>query len=178
VLGEHANEITKLTFSPNGRYLASIGNDDVVKVWDGATLDKPQPNPRLFAGLCGGITDLIAFSPDSTRLAITTDDDTATIHDLGDDDRAVRLSSRGYRPLALAFSPDGRWVASGGVDCTVRLWDAQTGTLRHTLRSHIDQITRLSFLHRPDGVWLISGSRDGTVKFWDLASIEKQLAPP
>jgi WD40 repeat protein/serine/threonine protein kinase len=174
-LGQHANEITKLAFSPNGNYLASIGNDDVVKVWDGTQLDRPQPHPRLFHGACNGFTDSIAFSPDSNRLVVADDDDSAIIHDLGMADRSVKLSKKGHRPLAMAFSPDGRWVATGGVDCAVRLWDAQTGTLKHTLRSHIDQVTRLSFLKRPEGVWLASGSRDGTVKLWDLQTIEERL---
>jgi WD40 repeat protein len=48
------------------------------------------------------------------------------------------------------------------------LWDATTGKLRDTMRSHVDQVTRLRFLQRPEGAWLISGSRDGTVKFWAI----------
>src|SRR6185436_1194330 len=111
----------------------------------------------------------IAFSPNGSHLAMVTDDDTATIHDLAGDDRSVRLVSRGHRPLALAFSPDGRWVASGGKDCAVKVWDAQTGKLLQTFKSHIDQITRLVFVQSPEGLWLASGSRDSTVKLWDLA---------
>ncbi len=178
VLGEHANEVTHLTFSSTGRYLASIGNDDLVKLWDGRDLDNPQPDPRVFAGLSGGMTDLLAFSPDESRLAIVADDDSAIIHDLDGDDRAVRLSSPGHRPLALAFSPDGRWVASGGVDCTVRLWDARSGALRHTLRSHTNLIARLRFARLPSGTLLVSASRDGTVKLWDMNAIEERLTSP
>jgi WD40 repeat protein len=177
-LGGHENEITKLVLSPNGRHLASIGNDDVVKLWDGTRLDQPQANPRQFDGLCGGFTDLLAFSPDSQRLAIVTSDDVVKIHHLVQPERALELRAEGHRPLALAFSPDGRWISSGGVDCTVRVWDAQNGGLKDTLRSHIDQVTRLRFLQRPEGVWLISGSRDGSVKFWDMALLEKQSTFP
>jgi WD40 repeat protein len=115
---------------------------------------------------------LIAFSPDGSRLAVITGDDTATIHPIGAADGAVRLVSRGHRPLALAFSPDGRWVASGGKDCAVKVWDAETGKLLQTFKSHIDKVTRLIFFQRPEGLSLASGSRDGTVKLWDLAPIK------
>ena len=174
VVGEHADEITKLAFSPDpdGRYLASIGGDDIVQLWDATRLDKAQEPLRRFEGQCDDKADSIAFSPDGSRLAVTSDDDTATIHDIGGPDTAVRLVSRGHRPLALAFSPDGRWVASGGKDCAVKVWDAQTGKLLQTFKSHSDQVTRLIFFQRPEGLWLASGSRDGTVKLWDLAPIK------
>ncbi|HMO64360.1 MAG TPA: hypothetical protein PKE47_03895 [Verrucomicrobiota bacterium] len=172
-LGGHENEITKLVLSPDGRYLASIGNDDVVKLWDGTRLDQPQAGPRQFPGLCGGFTDLLAFSPDSRRLAIVASDDLARIHRLDEPAEPLDLLAPGHRPLALAFSPDGRWIASGGVDCTIRVWDAVTGRQRDTLRSHVEQVTRLRFLSRPEGAWLVSGSRDGTVKFWDLSGVQE-----
>jgi WD40 repeat protein/serine/threonine protein kinase len=175
VAGEHAKEITALVFSPDGRYLASIGNDDVVKVWDARNLGEPQPNPRGFPGISVGFTDSLAFSATENRLAVVTDDDSVVVHDLEGGDRALRLSHPGHRPLALAFSPDGRWVASGGMDSTVRLWDARSGALRRTLRSHIDLIVRLRFSRLPEGTRLISASRDGTVKIWDMRSIEKQI---
>jgi WD40 repeat protein len=175
VVGEHADEIAKLAFSPDpdGRFLASIGNDDIVMLWDATRLDKAQDPLRRFAGQCEDYAaDLIAFSPDGSRLAVTSDGDTATIHDISGDDRAVRLVSRGHRPVALAFSPDGRWVASGGKDCAIKVWDAQTGKLLQTFKSHLDKVTRLIFFQRPEGLSLASGSRDGTVKLWDLAPIK------
>jgi WD40 repeat protein len=168
-LGEHSKEISKVCLSPNGRYLATMGNDDVVKIWDGTRLNQPQSSSRHFSGMCAGISDLLSFSPDGGRVVIVTNDSTAVIHDLDGADRALPLVSQNHRPLALAFSPDGRWVASGGVDCTVRLWDARNGSMLRILRSHTDVVTRLRFLRRPEALWLISGSRDGTVKFWDEA---------
>jgi eukaryotic-like serine/threonine-protein kinase len=172
VVGEHASDITKLAFSSDGRYLASIGADDVVKLWDATRLDQPQEPLRQFEGQCDELADLIAFSPDGSRLAVTSDDHTAIIHDTDGHDRAVPLISRGHRPLALAFSPDGQWLASGGKDCAVKIWGAQTGQLLQTFKSHINKITRLVFFQRPDGLWLASGSRDGTVKLWHPAPVK------
>jgi WD40 repeat protein len=65
---------------------------------------------------------------------------------------------------ALAFSPDGKVLASGGRDFSVRLWDADTGIARGELR-HDDVIRSLAFLN-PNT--LISGERDGNILFWDL----------
>ena len=172
VLGEHTADITKLAFSSDGRYLASVGMDDVVQVWDAARLEVGQVPLRRFAVRCDDYAaDLAAFSPDGSRLAVASDDDTATIHDVVGDDNAVRLVCHGHRPLALAFTPDGRWVASGGKDCTVKVWDSRTGKQLETLRSHGDQVTRLICFQSAERVWLVSGSRDGTVKLWDLARL-------
>jgi WD40 repeat protein/serine/threonine protein kinase len=173
VLGEHAADITKLAFSPDGRYLASVGMDDFVQVWDAARLEVAQEPLRRFAVRCDDYAaDLAAFSSEGSRLAVTSDNDTATIHDVDGDDRAVQLIALGHRPLALAFSPDGRWVASGGKDCTVKVWDSRTGKQLETFRSHSDQVTRLICFQSAESVWLTSASRDGTVKFWDLAPLK------
>jgi WD40 repeat protein len=175
--GTHNSEVTKVVFSTDSRYLASMGHDDTVKLWDASRLGQAQ-DPRTFQAQCGGYADSIAFSPDSSRLAITTDDDTAKIHDLTATDRSIRCFQRGHRPLAVAFSPDGRWLASGGVDCAVKVWDAQTGKLLHTFKSHLGMVVRLKFLQRPEGLRLVSGSSDSTVKIWDLSPLEKQLTRP
>jgi WD40 repeat protein len=80
------------------------------------------------------------------------------------------LSLRGDRSFvwALALSPDGSRLASGGFDDTVKLWDVATGQERAALRGHTDQVGAVAFA--PDGRLLASGSHDGTVKLWDAAT--------
>jgi WD40 repeat protein len=88
--------------------------------------------------------------------------DTATGKDL--------FPFRGHlAPLhAVAISPDGRTLASGGADQVVKLWHLPAGQVRHSLAAHAGAVCGLAF--SPDGKRLASASRDGTVVLWDAGS--------
>ncbi|KAL7917745.1 hypothetical protein ACQKWADRAFT_317118 [Trichoderma austrokoningii] len=70
--------------------------------------------------------------------------------------------------LAIAFSPDGKTLASASNDKTVRLWDAATGAPQQTLEGHSDEVWAIAF--SPDGKTLASASIDRTVRLWDAAT--------
>ncbi|KAK3619916.1 hypothetical protein LTR22_025802 [Elasticomyces elasticus] len=72
---------------------------------------------------------------------------------------------------AVAFSPDGKTVASGSRDKTVGLWDAATGEEMQKLEGHDDWVNAVAF--SPDGKTVASGSSDETVRLWDAATGEE-----
>jgi serine/threonine protein kinase len=73
---------------------------------------------------------------------------------------------------SVAYSPDGKRLASASADRTVKVWDATSGQLALTLKEHTDPVFggALSVAFSPDGQRLASASQDGTVKVWDATS--------
>src|SRR4051812_33179298 len=69
---------------------------------------------------------------------------------------------------AVAFSPNGRTLASGGDDALLRVADVATGKERHQMRGHLGRIAAVAF--SPDGKVLASGGRDSTVCLWNPAT--------
>jgi WD40 repeat protein/serine/threonine protein kinase len=75
--------------------------------------------------------------------------------------------------LSLALSPDGRRIASGSQDGTVKVWDAKTGKELPAIPAHAEQARSVAF--SPDGQFLASGSWDKTVKLWDAQTGRNRL---
>jgi WD40 repeat protein len=155
-----------VAFSPDGRYLVRAkGSSGVVEVWDAqerkhvATLGTHK---REIRGL--------AFSPDHKHLVSASDDGKVKVWDATrldkNQDARHTLSARVPGPsLNVAFSRDG-WLATGGEENTVQIWNVETGEeLRPPLRGHNGEVYALAV--SPDGRWLASGGEDSEVKVWD-----------
>jgi len=84
----------------------------------------------------------------------------------------IRGAHRWWGIQSAAVSPDGRLIASGGMDSPVRIWDLATGAELKILRGHTDEVCSLAF--SPDSKRIVSGSMDKTIRVWNVAS-EKEL---
>jgi WD40 repeat protein len=151
-------------FSLDGNLLASGGQDGVIKIWDvasGACLNTFQAHE-------GAIWSL-AFSAD--RVLVSSSEvmnEDIKFWNITTGTCEKRLS--GHSSIwSIAFSPDGKTLASGGQDTTIKIWDVVTGVCLTTLAGHAGPVRSVAF--RSDRV-LVSGSKDETIRLWDLSTEE------
>ena len=172
--------ITSVLISPDGRFLAAQLTDwqnknFQIQLWDTAT-------GKLSHTLTGHTHWIksIAFSADSKTLVSGDRHETIRLWNPATGKLKATLNwRRGISTHALAFSPNGRFIASAHF-YGVKLWDntikpkQQTddaiGDYQHTLEidEHKDYVSKLVF--SPDGKTLLTGSKDGTIQAWDTAT--------
>ncbi|MGC4123208.1 MAG: protein kinase [Myxococcales bacterium] len=160
-LAGHTDAVNDLAFTPDGKRLVTSGYDRVIRVWDVAS----HRTVALLEGHGAGVFGL-AMSPDGKKVASCAADLTMKTWDL-DSGKEQLSAPLGERPYALAWSPDGALIASGGVQGVARLRDARTGAVVAELAGHEGPITRLRF--SPDGALLATSGVDGKVRLWDVA---------
>ncbi|MFF3713969.1 nSTAND1 domain-containing NTPase [Streptomyces phaeochromogenes] len=168
--------VVRVAFSPDGHTLATGDLDGRVFLWDTGT-GRLRNKLRAYDGLF----DAMAFSRDGRTLA-TSYDGTVRIWDTGTGRhrKSLRLRAEGAGAeaavpvLSVAFSWDGRTLATGGDDGTVRTWDTGTGRHRKSLRLRAEgagaeaAVPVLSVAFSWDGRTLATGGDDGTVRTWDV----------
>jgi WD40 repeat protein/serine/threonine protein kinase len=160
----HSAEIRVMTVSRDRSRWATGSSDQTVRIWDARTL-------RLRVVLKGH-TDWInsvAFSPDGSLVAtasnaqLTTADPTVRVWDTESGRERYTLEIP-EGALQVAFSPDGRLLASANKDGTVRIWSAENGRPKTVLYGHTGPVKTVEF--SPDGSRLVSAGVDSTARVW------------
>ena len=159
----HSNVVHSVAYAPNGRTLASSGEDGATKLWDVATRRELRTLKRSTEGV-----NTVAFSPDGATLATAGRDGLVVLWDTATGRELHTLKGHSAAVNSVAFSADGRTLASGSADHTVKLWNVASGSEARTLSTHRDAVTALAF--SADGTTLASGSVDKTIKLWDAAA--------
>lgn len=159
---DHIDQVHRVVFSPNGKLLASSGFDSRLRLWDAGT-------GHHIATLRGG-GYAAAFSPNGKLLANAYGGDgiTGTIGLWDPHTGELRYVLGPYHGLlnCVAFSPDGKTLASGSQDSEIILWDIPTAQRRLSLTTqHTGAVYSVAF--SPDGKTLASGSQDQTLRLWD-----------
>jgi WD40 repeat protein len=137
--------VLSCAFAPDGRRIVAQSNYSTFKVWDAET----GQEVATLEGIPGMTWDVESLSAMSL-----------------DEFWAMQL-------YGCAYSPDGRFIVTGGREYAVTVWDAETGQVVATLEGHTDRIRACAYT--PDGQYVVSASEDGTLKVWYAATGEGRV---
>ncbi|MDM8542666.1 hypothetical protein QUF90_16450 [Desulfococcaceae bacterium HSG9] len=169
-MASHSGSVRSVSFSLDGKYLATGSSDNTARLWDLATGESVTE----FRGHSGDVTS-VSFSPDGKYLATGSGDWTARLWDAATGKSVTKFRGHSGLVYSVSFSPDGKYLATGSDDDTARLWDLATGESVTEFRGHSGPVNSVSF--SPDGKYLATGagsidSGDDTARLWDLATGE------
>ncbi|MDZ8261280.1 AAA-like domain-containing protein [Nostoc sp. ChiQUE01b] len=186
----HEKPVVAVAFSPKGNWLATGSKDGKVRLWDKLNPDKPA---IVLLGNVGEVKT-VAISPDGKWLAAIGKNTKIQLWNLTAPNFATKsliLEGHGNTknqripdPInALSFSPDSKWLATGGGDTSIRLWDltTQVPAARYILQGHNTPIGHIVF--SPSGRWLATGEADNlgadsiNVRLWNMTAISSSATP-
>ena len=165
----HETKVYSAAFSPDGKQLATLGADGTTIIWAANTGQELLRLPGTTKPNDLYTEQRIAYSPDGKLLA-ACDSNQLKIYDPASGELLMALLGHEGDVLSLPFSFDGKYIATGGGDTTVRIWDATSGDLVRVLKGHAAEVGGVAF--SPDGKLLLTSSEDGMLIIWDVKTGE------
>ena len=175
----NVSAVVSVAFSPDGKYFLTTGISDIgtgpqavvgspTKLWEVATGKQARAfnfGPYFF--VYGGMSSIVAFSPDGKRAAVMDSTIHATLFDIGTGHQICGVSHTTY-VTSVAFSPDGQYILTGSDDKTARLWDASNCGQLRVFTDQASLVTSVAF--SPDGKHILTGHDDNKARLWDAAT--------
>lgn len=166
----HSASVTSVSWSPDGKYIASTGLDATVQVWN--ALQGGNPLITYSQNSSGLPVWSVAWSPNGNYIAAGGADQTAEVWDFATRGKSpiVTYTAQHEQVTAVAWDPtNSQLIASGGGNATVQVWNAlQGGNPLLTLTGHSQPITSVAW--SPNGAYIAAGSVDKTVIVWNATS--------
>ncbi|HYP00723.1 MAG TPA: caspase family protein, partial [Pyrinomonadaceae bacterium] len=166
-LAGHGGEVHALSFSADGKTLATGSSNGEIKIWNTADGQAAQTLSGHTA-----LVRALAFSPDGKTLASASFDKTARVWDAATG-QALRTLNGADAFTSVAFNKNGQSLLAGNARGEIKYFAAATGQEQRASNAHTDAVNSLSFSR--DGRWLISGSEDGSARVWAGDSVQGEL---
>lgn len=160
-LSSHKEEVRDITFSPDGKIIATASQDNTVKLWglNGKEIATLEEHTDLVSS--------VRFSPNGKIIATASHDETVK---LWTNEGKLINTITGYNTKvnSLTFSPNGNMIATGDGQGNIKIWNLE-GKLIRTFSGHEQPILNITF--SPDSNTIASASQDKTVKLWNLDGV-------
>jgi eukaryotic-like serine/threonine-protein kinase len=159
----HTDIVVAVAWSPNGKRIASSGNDKTVQVWNASD----GGSPYIYRGHKNDVTG-VAWSPDNQRIASSSYDKTVQVWNASNGGSPSTYTGHvPYTVYAVAWSPDSTRIASASFDGTVQVWNAGDGSSPYIYKGYSDQVVAVTW--SPDSKRIACAGFGGTVQVWNAS---------